>query len=73
MNKWLKKHITVNVIMTLIVGFSAAVATAAVFKSDVDRLKAQMDGLPENISAIKATLISQGEDIKFIKNYIIRP
>lgn len=49
MHKWLKQNITITLIVTLLAGYGVGAAFAAVIKSDVERLKNQVDGLPERM------------------------
>lgn len=79
MQKWIKQNFTIAVIITLLVGYGAGAAIAAVLKSDVEtlksdvgKLKEQVNSLPNDIASIKATLSAQGEDVRFIKNYMLR-
>lgn len=51
---WIKKNLTISVIITLLFGYGCGAAFAAVLKSDVERLKDQMKGLPEGLARVES-------------------
>ncbi len=57
MKKWFKQNITIAVLVTLLAGYGAGAAIAAVMKSDIERLKRQMEGLPENLGRIEERIV----------------
>lgn len=78
MQKWMRQNITMMVIITLLGGYGAGAAIAAVLMSDVSnakedikQLKEQIYSLPEDLASIKATLTATNEDVKIIKNYML--
>lgn len=71
MSKWFSQNVNLSIVISLMGALIGGVAVAAVYKSDVDRLKAQMENLPSDISSMKATQEAQGKDITFIKNFML--
>jgi len=60
MYRWFRHNITAAVVITLLAGYGAGAAVAAVLKSDVERLKSQVQGMPERM----ARLEQKTDDIK---------
>ncbi len=76
MSKWLKQNLNLAVIIALIAYAAMGIATAAVMRSDIDRLKQQIDGMPVDIAVLKAQneLIQKSVDrIEVTINKIITP
>lgn len=79
MKRWLKQNLSIAVIFTLLSAMAMGIAYAAIqysdtqnLKIDVQKLKDQVNNLPGDIASIKATLSATNEDVKFIKNYMIK-
>lgn len=63
MSRWINQNLTAAIIITLLTGYGAGAAVAAVMKADIERLKLQMRDVPENIAVIR-------EQIKSINTYL---
>lgn len=79
MQKWLKQNFTIGMMLTFLGVYGIGSSIAAVLRSDVNtlktdvnKLKEQVNTLPSDIASIKATLAATNEDVKFIKNYMVR-
>tara|TARA_R110000868_G_scaffold130166_1_gene339739 strand:- start:500 stop:712 length:213 start_codon:yes stop_codon:yes gene_type:complete len=53
MNKWFKQHFNMAIIITLLTGYGAGAAGAAVLNSDVENLKNKVDGIPERLGRVE--------------------
>lgn len=72
MQKWLRHNLTIAVIITLITGYGVGAAIAAVLKSDVERLKSQIDGMPERLGRLEQKVDDSSGDIEDIKKSVHR-
>lgn len=70
MNKWLKQNITIMVVITLLGGYGVGAAVAGVMKSDIDRLKQQVDGLPERLGKLEQKTDDIKESVYRIEGYM---
>ncbi len=53
MQKWFKHNLTLTLIITLLIGYGTGAAFAAVIKSDVERLKAQILNMPDRLAVVE--------------------
>jgi cell division protein FtsB len=72
MSKWLKQNLTLGVIITLLVGYAGGAAVAAVMRSDIDRLKQQIEKMPEDIAVLKSQTADIKDSVDKIEAYIIK-
>lgn len=76
MNKWIKQNLTAAIIITLLGGYGAGAALAAVVKSDIERLKSdaqklreQMQTIPERLGKLEQKTDDIKESVYRIEDY----
>lgn len=70
MNKWLKQNLNIGVLITLISYIVVGVAYAAVLNSDVQTLKRQVEGMPEEIAVLQQKTDNIKEVVDKIDRYL---
>ncbi len=66
MAKWLKQNLNLAIIISIIAYGMGGVAVAAVMRSDIDRLKQQMEDMPTAITRLETNDANQDKVINRI-------
>lgn len=72
MQKWFRQNLTAALVVTLLAGYGAGAAIAAVLKSDVERLKRQVDGMPEQLVRVEQKVDDTREAVKWIRDNMVQ-
>ncbi len=72
MSKWLKQNLNLAVVIALMAYFVGGIAVAAVMRSDIDRLKQQMEDMPIDIAILKTQTNQIQKSIDKIEKYITK-
>ena len=72
MNGWVRKNLTLSVIITLLLGYGVGAAGGAVVISDVQKLKDQVLGVPEQLATQSADIANIKKQLDRIENYLMQ-
>lgn len=54
--EWIKRNLTLGIIITLLLGYGGGAAAYAVLTSDVDRLKKQVETMPDRLVRVETKI-----------------
>lgn len=64
---WIKKNITISIVITLLCGYGVGAMAYGALRSDVARLKSDVSGVPERLAAHEERLNSIHEHVIEVK------